>query len=142
MTRFTMFLASTVAAAALMPTGAEADATHRRPGHPSPPGTSCTLSRSCTPGASINVMPYVSMLRSAGRLRLDVVPAHAEVYVDGVYAGHAEQFDGVSPQAALAPGAHRIDLRAEGYDNVAVGARIDRSQVTVRRVMLSPTPRR
>jgi hypothetical protein len=142
MTRMALLLVLTTAATALTPLSAAAQATHGRPGQPAPPNTrSCTLSRSCTPGASIDVIPYVTTLvRNAGRLRLDVVPSQAEVYVDGVYAGHAEQFDGVSRHASMAPGAHRIEVRAEGYEDFTFGTRINRSQATVHRVTLSPMP--
>ena len=64
------------------------------------------------------------------------------MFVDGVYAGHAEQFDGVSSHAAMAPGGHRIDVRAEGYQDVALGTRIVRSKRTVERVTLFPLGRK
>ena len=143
MTRIALLVVATAAAAALTPLSAAAQATHGRPGQAAPPNTrSCTLSRSCTPGASIDVIPYVTMVKNAGSLRLEGVPSQAEVYVDGVYAGHAEQFDGVSRRAALAPGNHRIDVRAEGYEHLAFGTRIHKSQATFHRVTLSPMPRK
>jgi hypothetical protein len=78
------------------------------------------------------------MVKNPGRLRLEVVPAQAEVYVDGVYAGRADQFDGVSRHAAMAPGNHRIDVRAEGYDDVVFGTRIQKSRSTFHHVTLAP----
>ena len=141
MTRMALLLVSAAAAAALTPLSAAAQDMPGRPAHRVPPGTSsCTLSRSCAPGASIDVVPYVTALGKTGRLRLEVLPADAEVYVDGVYAGHAGQFDGVSPHAALAPGGHRIDVRADGYQDVVFGTRIVRSKPTVERVTLLPLP--
>ena len=143
MTRVSLFIAGIVVSAALGPAAAAAQAPYGPTGHkpPATPGT-CTLSRSCASGASIDVLPYVTALGKGGRLRLDVVPAEAEVFVDGVYAGHAEQFDGVSSHAAMAPGAHRIDVRAEGYQDVVLGTRIVRSKRTVERVTLLPLGRK
>ena len=139
MTRFSLLIAGIVISAALGPGAAAAQAPYVPTGHkpPAAPGT-CTLSRSCAPGASIDVLPYVRALGKVGRLRLEVVPAGAEVYVDGVYAGRAEQFDGVSSHAAMAPGGHRIDVRADGYRDVVFGTRISRSKPTVERVTLVP----
>ncbi|HXD21116.1 MAG TPA: PEGA domain-containing protein [Vicinamibacterales bacterium] len=138
MTRFSVLVAGGVFAVALGP-GAAAQASSGPAGHKPPltPGT-CALSRSCTPGASVDVVPYVMALGKSGRLLLEVVPADAEVYVDGVYAGHSEQFDGVSPHARLAPGGHRIEVRAEGYRDVVFGTRILKSKRTVERVTLLP----
>jgi hypothetical protein len=142
MTRFSLLIGGMVVSAALGAGPAAAQAPYGPRGHkpPATPGT-CALSRSCSPGASIDVLPYVTALGRTGRLRLEVLPAGAEVYVDGVYAGHAEQFDGVSPHAALAPGGHRIDVRAEGYEGFVFGTQIVRSKPTVERVALSPLRR-
>ena len=97
-----------------------------------PPSTSsCALSRSCSPGASIDVVPYITALGKTGRLRLEVLPGDAEVYVDGV-----------SSHAAMAPGGHRIDVRAEGYQDFVFGTRISRSKPTVERVTLLPLSRK
>jgi len=139
MTRFSLLIAGVVVSAAFHPGAAAAQAPYGPAGYKAPvtPGT-CALSRSCSPGASIDVVPYVTALGKPGRLRLEVMPADAEVYVDGVYAGHAEQFDGVSAHAAMAPGGHRIDVRADGYQDVVFGTRISRSQPTVERVRLVP----
>ena len=139
MTRMALLLVFTAAAATLTPLSAAAQERPGRPDHRVPPSTrSCALSRSCSPGASIDVVPYVTALGKTGRLRLEVLPGDAEVYVDGVYAGHVEQFDGVSPHARLAPGGHRIEVRAEGYRDVVFGTRIITSKRTVARVTLLP----
>jgi hypothetical protein len=39
-------------------------------------------------------------------------PADAHLYVDGVDAGLAQDFDGVNATLAVTPGRHRIELRA------------------------------
>ena len=143
MTRFSMRMAGMILSTTLGAIPAAAQKPFGPPGHkpPAAPGT-CTLSRSCTPGASVDVVPHVTAVGNMGRLRLDVVPAEAEVYVDGVYAGRPERFDGVSRNAAIASGTHRIDVRAEGYQDVAFGTRITKSKSTVERVTLLPRARK
>jgi hypothetical protein len=49
-------------------------------------------------------------------MRVLVEPAEAEVYVDGYYAGVADDFDGLFPRLNLAPGRHQITLRLDGYE--------------------------
>jgi hypothetical protein len=51
-------------------------------------------------------------------LRLEVKPNHAEVYVDGYYAGVVDDFDGVFQSLDLAPGEHTIELYLPGYRTV------------------------
>jgi hypothetical protein len=48
-------------------------------------------------------------------VRLDATPDDAAVYVDGFYAGLADDFDGVFQQLPLTPGPHRILLHRPGY---------------------------
>lgn len=142
MTKSALLLASAAIAVILGPSAAAAQATHGGPDRRVPPNTaSCTLSRSCAPGASVNLVPYVTLKKKTGTLRLDVSPAHAEVYVDGVYAGRAQDFDGASSRATMAAGAHRIEIRAEGFENTNVVARISGSAATVHRISLRPLSR-
>lgn len=51
----------------------------------------------------------------AGAVRVKVEPKKARVYVDGYYAGIADDFDGLFQRLYLAPGRHQIVLRLEGY---------------------------
>ena len=68
----------------------------------------CSLSRSCSPGPYVSVIPYVSAdLKKSGTLHLAIRPSHADVYVDGVYAGRADDFDGASQRADLRAGVHK-----------------------------------
>jgi hypothetical protein len=57
-------------------------------------------------------------------VRVQVTPKQTEVYVDGFYAGEAEDFDGVFKQLNTTPGGHEITLKLDGYrtitDNVYV----------------------
>jgi hypothetical protein len=50
-----------------------------------------------------------------GELRLQVRPRHAQVYVDGYYAGTVDDFDGVFQELRLEEGTYRIEIVAEGY---------------------------
>lgn len=57
-----------------------------------------------------------------GALSLRVRPAHAQVFVDGAYAGTAVDFAGRG--RALEEGPHRVEIRAEGYETHAFDRRI------------------
>jgi hypothetical protein len=59
------------------------------------------------PGYAVN--PY-------GGVRIAVPQRNAEVYVDGYYAGIVNDFDGTFQQVNLEPGAHRIEVRAQGFE--------------------------
>lgn len=50
-----------------------------------------------------------------GSLKLKVKPRSAQVYVDGYFSGVVDDYDGVWQRLRLRSGAHRIELRAEGY---------------------------
>jgi hypothetical protein len=53
--------------------------------------------------------------RDIGGVRLKVKPEHGQVYVDGYYVGEVDSYDGVFQKLNLEAGAHRIEIRAEGY---------------------------
>lgn len=61
---------------------------------------------------------YSSDSRDIGNLRLKVKPSDAQVYVDGYFVGPVDSFDGVFQKLGIEAGAHRIELRAEGYETV------------------------
>ena len=50
-----------------------------------------------------------------GRVRIEVTPDTAEVYVDGYDAGSVDDFDGHFQHLDLTPGQHHIEVRAPGY---------------------------
>jgi hypothetical protein len=50
-----------------------------------------------------------------GGLKLKVKPRNAQVYVDGYFSGVVDDYDGVLQKLKLRAGAHRVELRAEGY---------------------------
>jgi hypothetical protein len=60
-----------------------------------------------------------------GELRLDVDPSHAEVYVDGYYAGRVDDFDGFWQALTLEDGRYTIEIVAPGYEPLVFDIRID-----------------
>jgi hypothetical protein len=50
-----------------------------------------------------------------GSVRVQVEPSQTRVYVDGYYAGVADDFDGIFQRLNIAPGRHDLSLRLEGY---------------------------
>jgi hypothetical protein len=48
-------------------------------------------------------------------LRIQVTPREAEVYVDGRFAGHVDDYDGVFQRLRVEPGGHEITLYHERY---------------------------
>ncbi len=50
-----------------------------------------------------------------GSVRLKVDPGDGEVFVDGLYRGTVDEFDGLFQRLKLEAGAHRLEIRAEGY---------------------------
>ena len=59
--------------------------------------------------------PYGGYAAPTGDVRLQVSPANTEVYVDGYYAGIADDYDGVFQRLRVAPGPHVIELHLDGY---------------------------
>jgi hypothetical protein len=53
--------------------------------------------------------------RDFGSLRLMVRPEHAEVFVDGYFAGVVDDFNGIFQRLHLQPGRHQIALKCDGY---------------------------
>jgi hypothetical protein len=51
-----------------------------------------------------------------GRLRVDVVPSSARVYVDGSFIGTVSDVNYRSGGYRLPPGSHRVSVRAPGYE--------------------------
>jgi hypothetical protein len=65
-----------------------------------------------------------------GELRLDVSPRHAQVYVDGYYAGTVDDFDGAFQALKLQPGPYQIEIVAPGYETLVFDVRISPRQKT------------
>jgi hypothetical protein len=63
-----------------------------------------------------------------GELRLDVSPRHAQVYVDGYYAGVVDDYDGAFQALKLDAGTYRIEIRAPGFETLSFDVRITPGQ--------------
>ena len=61
---------------------------------------------------------------NSGGLKLKVKPADASVYVDGFYAGIVDDFDGAFQRLRLDRGPHRIEMRQQNYQPLAVDVMI------------------
>jgi len=57
---------------------------------------------------------------AAGSVRVLVEPNDTRVYVDGYYAGVADDFDGLFQRLRLSPGRHDIALKLDGYRSQTV----------------------
>lgn len=51
----------------------------------------------------------------SGSVRVLVDPSETRVFVDGYYAGTADEFDGLFQRLHVSPGRHEIALKLEGY---------------------------
>ena len=66
---------------------------------------------------------HVALVKSArlptkdatGELKIAATPSRAAVFVDGQYAGHVDEFDGVGKAMLLTPGQHRLRIALPGY---------------------------
>jgi hypothetical protein len=53
---------------------------------------------------------------NAARLRLDVSPDDASIYLDGNFLGTAGELEGLSAGLVVAPGSHRLEVVRPGYE--------------------------
>ena len=59
-----------------------------------------------------------------GELRLQVRPRHADVFVDGYFAGRVDDFDGMIQALRLEEGPYTIELVAPGFEPLVFNVRI------------------
>lgn len=74
------------------------------------------------PGEMPDEYAYVDV--AVGSLRLKVQPREAAVHVDGNFAGHVDDFDGVFQRLHLETGPHRVELRLDGFELLAINVLI------------------
>jgi len=72
-----------------------------------------------------------------GMLRFAVTPASAQVFVDSYYAGTISDID-AQRVLTLAPGPHRVEIRAQDYQPVAFDVRLDPNATITYRAALEP----
>lgn len=78
-------------------------------GHTAPPGAESPAMLALATGPG----PWLGRAER-GNVALDVLPADAEVFVDGVLQGIADDFDGVPRYLEVAPGVRRVEFRKPG----------------------------
>ena len=61
---------------------------------------------------------YASPGYDFGGVRLRMRPRDAQVFVDGYYAGIVDDFDGTFQQLRLEQGAHKIEVRMPGFEDL------------------------
>ena len=83
--------------------------------------------------------PTWSRSYEPGRLRLDVTPANARVYVDGSYIGTVDQVNSRSGGYTLPPGVHRVNVQARGYDGAGASVWVPPGQSVSYRDFLDPS---
>jgi hypothetical protein len=59
-----------------------------------------------------------------GGVQIKDAPKDAQVYADGYYAGIVEDFDGALQHLSLQPGAHHIEIRAQGQQPISVDVNV------------------
>ena len=96
-----------------------------------PPPSSIVTATSSLPAA-------ISCQASApcGGISFDISPSTAQVYVDGIFAGVVEDFDGASEPLLLAPGAHYIEVRLTGFRTATFDVTITPGEITPYQGML------
>jgi hypothetical protein len=69
-----------------------------------------------TYGAIRVVKHLVKGPEGVGSLRFKVTPRHAEVFVDGQFAGLVDELDGTRQRLHIMPGPHHLEVRAPGHE--------------------------
>jgi hypothetical protein len=89
------------------------------------------------PPAGITAVPGTP---AYGGVSIEVMPRDAEVWVDGGYAGPAEDFGPQARPLTLTAGGHRIELRAPGYLPLGFDVTITPGYVVPYQGTLQPEP--
>src|SRR5689334_6115664 len=72
--------------------------------------------------------PSVRLPSITASVKLAVSPNRAAVFVDGVYAGHVDEFDGPGQSMLIAPGRHKIMISLPGYESFETEVTLARDQ--------------
>jgi hypothetical protein len=84
--------------------------------------------------------PAATTYPPEGSLRLKVKPRDAQVFVDGYFVGVVDEFDGIFQRLQLEAGPHRIELRAPGFETLAIDVQIRWDRTTTVEDMLRRSP--
>ena len=83
-----------------------------------------------TPASSLPAAISCQASAPCGGVSFDISPANAQVYVDGVFAGLVEDFDGASEPLLLAPGTHYVEIRLAGFRTATFDVIIAPGEIT------------
>jgi hypothetical protein len=92
------------------------------------PITSRYMARGNSPGSLRTYEP--------GRLRLDIVPSSARVYVDGAFIGTVDEINFNGGGHVISPGSHYVSVRARGYESDGGSVMVLPGQSTLYRAYL------
>ena len=86
--------------------------------------------------------PYYSYGSSydMGGVRLRMRPRDAQVFVDGAYAGIVDDFDGTFQQLRLEAGAHKIEVRMPGFEDLEMDVHVQPGRTITLHEDLRPRP--
>jgi PEGA domain len=73
---------------------------------------------------------------ACGGVSFDISPASAQVWVDGVFVGDADEFDATSTPLLLSPGDHYIEVRLAGYRTASLDVTIVAGEIAPYQGML------
>ena len=73
-----------------------------------------------------------------GRLRLQVSPRDAEVFIDGYYAGQVDDFDGRLQGLSLETGGYGVEIRKAGWETLTFDVRVTPGRTTTYKGDLIP----
>jgi len=97
--------------------------------YPSQSYPSSSYPSSSYPGGNNSVQPQARTVSNAGGVSFEISPSDAAVLVDGTYVGTVDQFGPQTEPLRLAPGRHRIELRANGMQPMTFETTIVAGQV-------------
>jgi len=72
--------------------------------------------------------PWAVATDPSASIRVQVKPAETEVFVDGHYAGAADEFDGLFQRLEVAPGPHTLELYLAGYRSARQDLHVESGQ--------------
>jgi hypothetical protein len=84
-------------------------------GYPPPASYPTSYPASSYPPATIEARPGAV---ASGGISLEITPGNAQVFVDDAYVGIVTTFGPASAPLTLAPGRHRVEVRAAGYQTL------------------------
>ena len=75
---------------------------------------------------------------NTGRVRLEVEPRDAEVFIDGYYSGLVDDFDGRLQGLTLETGGYSVEIRKQGWETLTFDVRVTPGRTTHYKGQLIP----